>query len=393
MNPNKSYFILLLSLAAYLILKMQRGFSSTEVEGGIWNIIQMLYVLGGLFVLFSKDKTYLSFKFIKYYLHFFMLIWVLSFFVIAFGDFSASNVFHLLTVPYGVMCILPFYYFARKSDIRKYPYILYLAFVVISYIMVTSLGQYYRTANGEEGALADLYYILGLLPIIFIYTPSKYRIIPFLVSCAAVMMSGKRTGFIALISILILYFLPSGKGSKSFIVRLLVLIVIGFTSAILISKLTGMYDLKMFERLYSLDDDGGSGRSDMWMAVLKAIEEEQDVLPLIVGHGYHSSFKLVGGHVHNDFLEFFYDFGIIALIYYICFYYMIIKECIIMYKCKFDYAKEFMVAIIISLFLSMFSWYAVECTHITCCSACIGLILAEWYKFLNPEQNEQIKYQ
>lgn len=378
---NKSYIFLILSLAIYLVLKMQRGFTVSEVEGGVWNAIQVMYVVLGLFVLCSNERSYLSFSFVRHYLTFFIYIWVLSFFVIAFKSFSVTDMFRLLMVPYGVMCMLPFYYVGLKTDIKKYPLILYSAFIIISYILFTSLGQYYTIANSDYGALADLYYILGLLPIIFIYTPQKFRIIPFLIACAAVMMSAKRTGFLALGCIMVLYFLSSDSGNKSLIKRLIIFSIVCVASFFIIDNLTDTYGLTMLERLQSIEEDGGSGRFDMWNIIINAIDNDSSFIEILVGHGYHSSFKLVDGHVHNDFLEIFYDYGIIAFVLYVLFYASIIKECVKMYKRKFQYAKEFMVAIIISLFLAMFSWYAIECTHITCCSACIGLILAEWYKY------------
>ena len=100
-----------------------------------------------------------------------------------------------------------------------------------------------------------------------------------------------------------------------------------------------------------------------------------------MGHGYGSACDQLGGHVHNDFLEFFYNYGIAAFVLYISFFVSMVKECVMMYRAQFIYAREFMVAVVVSLFLAMFSFYAIDCTHITCCSVSLGLILAEWYKF------------
>lgn len=375
---------MLLLLAAFLILKMWRGFSATEEQGGIWNIIQGMFVLCGLGVLFSKEKTYKEFRFVKLYLAFMLMIWVMSVPVFMFmPKFTINSLFHLITVPYGVMVVLAFYYVGIRCDIKKYPYILWLTYLVVFYILFTSIRMALLVSGLDMGAIADVYYIVGLLPLMFVYTPSKLRMIPFFIACVAVMMTGKRTGFLALGVILIVYFLMGGgeDSKNSLAKRLIAFAVILLVTYFLIAKLTGSYNLRMFDRLAKLEEDGGSGRADRWAFILKAWTDEQSVLPLLFGHGHGSVVKLVGGHAHNEFLEMLYDYGIFVLFIYIAVFVSYFREVRLMYKAKFPYAKEFMVSFIVSIFLAMFSFYAIDCTHITCCSVCIGLLLAEWYKF------------
>ena len=379
----------LILLAAFLILKVQRGFTVSEEEGGIWNIIQGLFVCFGLFACFNLDRSKTNNPVIKTYRGFMFTVWAMAFPVVLFtGKMGISTIFHFITVPYGFLCFLWFYSCGLKNDIRKYSYLLYPTFLVTFVILFTALRSFYFLSD-EKGAVADVYYIVGLLPIIFIYTPKKLRILPFLLACIAVMMTGKRTGFLSLATIFILYFLPSDPDErKPFIYRLLALLVLLIPTYYIITKLTGSFDLNMFDRLAKLGEDGGSGRSERWEKVLHAMLYDQSMLPLLVGHGYGSTYKFIGGHVHNDFLEFLYDYGFIVFIIYISFFVSMIRECIKMYKSKFTYAREFGVAVIVSVFLAMFSFYAIDCTHITCCSVCLGLILAEWYKYQNGITHE-----
>lgn len=379
----------LILLAAFLILKVQRGFTVSEEEGGIWNIIQALFVCFGLLACFTLDSSETNNPVIKTYRGFMFTVWVMAFPVVLFtGKMGVSTIFHFITVPYGFLCFLWFYSCGLKNDIRKYSYLLYPTFLVTFVILFTALRSFYFLTD-EKGAVADVYYIVGLLPIIFIYTPKRLRILPFLLACVAVMMTGKRTGFLALATIFILYFLPSDPNEqKPFIYRLLALLVLLIPTYYIITRLTGSFDLNMFDRLAKLGEDGGSGRSERWEKVLHAMFYDQSMLPLFVGHGYGSAYKFIGGHVHNDFLEFLYDYGFIVFIIYISFFVSMIRECIIMYKSEFTYAREFGVAVIVSVFLAMFSFYAIDCTHITCCSVCLGLILAEWYKYQNGITHE-----
>lgn len=374
------YLVMLLLLAAFLILKMRRGFTVSDDQGGIWNIIQGFFVLCGLFVLFSKENTYKEFPFVKLYVAFMLIIWFLSLFVFVFRKFGVSTLFHFLTVPYGAMVVLAFYYVGLRCDIKKYPIILWTAYLIIFYILFTSIRIVLLIPGFDMGAVADVYYIVGLLPLLFIYTPQKLRMIPFFIACVAVMMTGKRAGFIALGVIMIFYFLfGSGEETKfSLLKRLFAFAIVLGGTYFLIAKLTGLFNLRMFDRLSTLEEDGGSGRASRWTHIITA---DQSIIKMLVGHGYGGVVKLVGGHAHNDFLEMFYDYGIFAVILYIAVFVAYFREMLSMYKAKFPYAKEFMVSFVVSLFLAMFSFYAIDCTHITCCSVCIGLILAEWYKF------------
>ncbi|MBP5456272.1 MAG: O-antigen ligase family protein [Paludibacteraceae bacterium] len=380
---DKIYILTLLSLAAFLIMKVQRGFSASEEQGGLWNIIQGIYAVFGLYQCFKLKDSCLRFSMIRRYKTFVFTIWVMSFFVMLFTiDFGVNSLFRFIMIPDGFLCFMVFYRIGLTNDIRKYPYILYITFLIIVYILYTSMRTYYYVLDDDKGAVADVYYIVGLLPIIFIYTPKKLRILPFLLTSIAVMMSGKRVGFLALSVILVLYFLSNDSDyRKSFISKLLVFVTLFSVLYFVVVSFSEMFDLQMFERLERLEEDGGSGRAEKWEAVWNVTSSEQSIWPLLLGHGYGAAYNQLRGHVHNDFLEFFYNYGVIAFVLYISFFVSMVRECILMYHIHFTYAREFMVAVVISIFLAMFSFYAIDCTHITCCSVSLGLILAEWYKF------------
>lgn len=76
-----------------------------------------------------------------------------------------------------------------------------------------------------------------------------------------------------------------------------------------VTKLTGAFDLNMFDRLENMEEDGGSGRADRWSKIINALEQETKFYTYFVGHGYNAVNKLVGGHAHNDFLNSFIIMG------------------------------------------------------------------------------------
>ena len=385
-NSSFIYLIYLFLAAVFLVMKMIRGFSGSEETGGIWNIIQLIFVASGVFVLFSKERTYNTFLCVRLYLVFFLYIWFLSLFPFLFGRMDVSHIFNFATVPYGGMVLLSFYYVGRKAEIKHHWWVLMATFYVISAILFTAMRSF-RMYLGDQGALADVYYVVTLLPLVMLYTPKKLKLLPFLIAFVVVAMTGKRGAFVALLLIMVVYFLLpySEKGQKSLrgslVVRLIVFAAVFILLWYVLNKAVGLYNLNIFDRLDKMDEDGGSGRVDRWRLLLSLFGSESSVFQLLFGHGSGAVVKMIGGHAHNDFLEFYYNYGIFAALLYVVFFILLIREGIKMYRRKYTYAREFMCSIIIALCMSFFSFYAIDCTHITASSICFGLILADWYKF------------
>ena len=112
---------------------------------------------------------------------------------------------------------------------------------------------------------------------------------------------------------------------------------------------------------------------------------------MLFGHGSGAVTKLVGGHAHNDYFEFLYDYGLFAFGFYVLFYVLLLKEVIMMYRRKYVYTREFLCSVIVALCMSIFSFYAVDCTHITSSSICQGLILADWYRYRKGYAEQQVE--
>lgn len=383
---NITYLLLLLLAAALILLKVWRGLLyQTEEQGGIWNVIQVFLVGTGLACLFSKSKTYKSIPCVEAFIVFFLYIWFLAFFPFLFTTIDVAHVFRFLVIPYGVMSLLTFYTVGYKANIQQYPWVLGITFLVLFYWMFTKWRAYNLAIIDSNGAVADVYYLVGILPLILLYTPQKLKIIPFLLAFIVVVMSNKRGALVAMLLMLIVYFFFLGENKKvkkkNIILQVTILLFVLLVISYVVVKLVGLYDLRMFERMEKLGDDGGSGRAERWSMILNAFTTNSCFFNVLFGHGYGSIYKLVGGHAHNDFLEFLYEYGIFAFVFYVTFYVSLIKEAVAMFKKKYMYAREFLCSVIVALCMSMFSFYAVDCTHITSSSICQGLILADWCKY------------
>ena len=388
-KDKTQYLLVLILLSAFLILKVLRGFvgagavSSME-QGGIWNVIQLVFVFLGIIILFSKETTYWKIPSIKIYCVFMFYVWFLGLFPFLYkGRFDIYALHRFFTIPYGVMVLLLFYYFGKRVLINQYRIVLFVVFYIISIVMINALRNYWIDILDESGAVADVYYAIGLLPIIFANSTKRTQIIPFLTVCGLIMMSGKRAGFVILAAILIVYFLRNSPDQKNKIsnINLFGFALITIIVFVLITTLSTRYNLNMFTKLERLESDGGSGRLKRWQFISNDLLNNSSILQLLFGHGYGKTVSLVGGHAHNDFLEFLYDYGLFAGIMYVMVFIGFFKESGKMFRHHYHYAREFLCSCIISLGMALFSFYAIDCTHITSSSVCLGLFLSDWQKF------------
>ena len=379
------YFIVLCILSIFLILKMQRGFSGSAQQGGLWNYIQLFFVFTGLLVLFSKENSYKLIPYIKVYIGLSFSMWLLSLFPFMYRtNIGVSQCFQILTVPYGVCVLLTMFYVGRRNEITSFPIVISLTYLVIFFILFNALRSYRFLITDEKGAIADVYYIVGLLPLLLVYLPKRWQIVPIIMALVAVMMTGKRAGFIMLTGILFINYFVGGnfreKQRKSLFQSVAILAIVSVIVYFVMMNLTETFQLDMFDRLERLSEDGGSGRADRWEHILKLMWASNGT-QLMFGHGFGATVTNIGGHAHNDFLELLYDYGVFIFALYAVMFILLLAEGIKMYKKKYPYFKEFMCSVIVALCLAMFSFYNVDITHITCCSVCQGLFLADWTKY------------
>jgi len=209
--------------------------------------------------------------------------------------------------------------------------------------------------NTTEIVTNTSYFILYFLPFILCLKDNLFKkILLFLVLCI-VILSAKRGAFISLTLALIIYYLIISKfRTNSQVSYLLLLGVFSIVLVFLVICFTNNTDLYVVERILSIGDDGGSGRTDIWKQVLEQISRSS-FTELLFGHGYDSVIKIkeIGFSAHNDFLEVVYDFGIIAFILYICLHLNLIIYISRLFKYRSEYTASFAVSYVLFLTSSL----------------------------------------
>ena len=229
--------------------------------------------------------------------------------------------------------------------------------------------QTFRLDAVRTGATSDVYYIVGLLPIILINTIKRYKIVPFLIAFACILMSNKRGAFFIIGAMMVIYFImPYGpkKKTNNLMGRFVLVSIALAVAYFFMIWMTSIYDFNMLSRMEQIEEDGGSGRWDRWVYLVSKFFGDYSIVRLLFGYGSGAVMDLTGGgHAHNDFVEFLFDYGIIALLLYFVLYVALIKEGISMYKHGYLYTREYFCTVAIAIGMSLYSFYAVDCTWIT----------------------------
>ena len=368
---------------AFIVMKVWRAFSGSEEHGGLWNYIQVFYVVVGPFLFLKYSKTISKEPAV------FILV-IYSLFALMISLFSIENldvpsVFNLMKVPFAGMVIIIFYiYRIRSKNSHHSDNLLKTVFYISASILCYKLGSHMLSGGiraSEIGAVADVYYILGILPYILTITDKKRWLIPIAVTAVSIFISQKRAAFIALVGcIVILYFIESlrGKSIKSSIGKILILVFLITAGYYLMIYMDSKFNLRFFVRLERLETDGGSGRDTRWLYILEAIKRSTP-LQLFLGHGFAGAQKLFSGsHAHNDFLEVLYNYGIVTLVLYCAYYIIQIFNAVRMVKEKYPYHAEFAGSLFVSLCIAMFSFYVIDAAYIICGCFIQGILLADW---------------
>lgn len=361
----------------FFVTKMIRSFSGSSVAGGIWNYVQIAMFLIGVVLLLSFLKYFIS------DLTFLILLLFTGFSMInslIFIKFNTEDIFDFLMLAYPFCVFIIAYYISVYTCIEK-NYILKLSFYIISSIFIFSMikGGIYSTTIG---AVADVYYVLGLYPLALIC--SKHKYVPSLICGMAVLLSGKRLGIVLFVLMVGAYYLFIAIQQKN-LKRLLSLIFIIIVFFFIASNIGLNYNEYLWYRLERMIyDNDSSGRNFIWLRVVSLLKES-NIKYIIFGHGDGSVTRMIGTHAHNDFLEIFYDFGFLPLVMYILFFIRCIVELIDMLKNKYENAVVFAITILFSIGVAMFSFYYIMPTYITCGMLCKGYILCDYRKKYKPE--------
>lgn len=284
---------------------------------------------------------------------------------------------YIIYVTYPLLPLLISYLYTCQYGIDKlFINLAFIALIAVSiqYIRLFSIANYF-SAN----RIGVSYFPLFILPIVLLHDSKTIKTISWIITSVIIVSSLKRGGLIALVLGILAYalvkvFITNDKSHKArtIIVILIVLLATGMVGYYMID----MIGSNVIERISTISDDGGSGRTTIWTYMIdKTFSSTPD--GIILGHGYLAT-PLVniqrGDAAHNDFIEILYDFGLIGCVLYIAFFIFILKDIITGIKRKDCDTPQFTLMYVIYFVLTMVS-IVYFYFYITYINLMLGLVL------------------
>ena len=237
--------------------------------------------------------------------------------------------------------------------------ILLIILSLMAFAYFTLYSDLLRYLNSDSTITNSSYYLLVFLPFVLCLNNKILKYGYTLVIVVAVLYSTKRGGIIALGIGLLLYLFFSNMNRKKSVRLLLFIItstIIVFLAYYFFVEVNNSNTEYLINRFLNMADDGGSGRTTVFANTFNMILTS-DFPSIFLGHGWNSVLRdsTLKLSAHNDFLEVFYDFGLIVFLFYMYYFIALIKRLFKMIKRKSKYAGQFACATIIFFILSMVS--------------------------------------
>ena len=344
----------------YLFIKMEDILGISVV--GSTTQLSLLYIIYGLGIMFT----------IVYGKHVVSLFLFLNILFVGFGiistflfGISSSSLIH--DIVYMSFWLLVMFICYSCSDIITQSRFVVNLMVAFDLLMILSF--YIWFLNGGRSSIAAVnavYFITCLFPIVFLDIKRFMKIIILVSSTACALLSGKRTALIVLVIAFALPYLckllmSDGKNKLKNIFSLAALSVL---IVLLYDYLLDKFNITIFERFQNIAVDGGSGRFDIYHAVIEAFNNS-GIINKVLGHGYNGVFNygVTFTSAHNDFLEVLYDNGLIGLTLYLCFIGGVISTAIKLLKNRMETSFAVLSALMVFICMSITSHLVIYPTY------------------------------
>lgn len=388
-KQHKWCFLYATIVCLYLVIKMYRDiYMVSESQGGLWNLIQLFFIVLGFIILFSRYNSVvfrLGNRTVKYVLLFSFLSLFFGF--VSISALNIKSLYSLGMIPYGSLVFVTSIVLGNivSLDTKSFRWLYISAFLTLCVVFFLGRRQEILNEYLFEGAglTASVYYILCFFPLVLAVKP-RWRVFFFIIVAVCLLMSNKRAGTIAFGISLICYFAFNRQTRKLktlFILLPLVCVVIFYSMNYIVSN----YGVDVMGRMEYLEESGGAGRLRRWTIVLDAIGRSNN-FEYIFGHGDGAAYRMLGGEVHNDFISVFFEYGIVSLLFYAFYFLSLFRMWWKMRMDNYRYETSVFMLNVITLFLALFSFYIIRPTYITASMFSYGLFISDWYKQKNKNR-------
>lgn len=317
----------------------------------LFGVFVVYIILNFKTILLSKIKILSQFKF-----------WLIGIFLAnIFTSFVVSrNITEIIHVTLPTLSLFVFYLIFKKINLIK----VHLFFsVLLTILLVLLYFKDYKLTNSNlndiKASLNIAYFPFLLLPTLLLIKKKYIKIIFTLIISIVIFTSMKRAGLLALFISMFAYVYIEytifrkrklNFSSIFFSVIFISIFILGF------QYFDKLNDGSFTTRIQSTTQDEGSGRITVYKDVINLIEKNNFV-NTIFGNGENAVMRnsSSGYSAHNDFLEVYYDYGMIMFLIYIFIHFKLIQTLLILIRKKSYFAAPFSVSYFQFLTFSMIS--------------------------------------
>lgn len=272
--------------------------------------------------------------------------------------FNSNNIFNDVSNSLFGIVVFILFYTANWDSIsiermKKYSFPILLVFSIL--YIIRRIDITFTSTEAWSLYINSIYYPVCLLP--FVLLNRKYALFSIICVLLCSVASAKQGAFIATImSGVIYYFVNQRIAGKKVAVKLLLMICFMAVACMYsYDYMVNNYNIDIMDGLSTISEDGGNGRMDIYKSVIANLYNA-DIFQLLLGHGgLNSVANDIGISAHNDFLEVFYDFGLVGFSLYLSMILMIIKYSIETYRQRSSITAGIFASLTIFLILSMVS--------------------------------------
>jgi len=234
-----------------------------------------------------------------------------------------------------------------------------LCTIMLVYFYYVEYQLTYSLIDNEFASLNISYFPFLMLPTLLCFDNKRLKTFFVAIIAITIFSSFKRGGLIAFFLSITVYYtveylfvISNNQKITKLMYVFLIIALIVFIFFIYDSSSGGYF----WERLMMLNEDEGSGRIDVYKEIILIIENTS-LSDFIFGHGHDAVFRSTTQSLsaHNDFLEIFYDYGILIFGIYINLHIQLVKTAISLVKSKSRFASPFAMSYTQFLFLSLVS--------------------------------------
>ncbi len=262
-----------------------------------------------------------------------VIIWLGFFIINTINFFLTADYEQDLAIFKGlILNFLPFfafYYFAKKGILTKKMLIFFfiMALPLLSYQFIVSIRTTQIVKMRDDVVDNSIYILIGLLPFAFFFNKKFLTLSSLLIIWFFMVESNKRAAILCgsiaiLIFIYQVIFISKYKYKiQAFIFPIIFLSVMSYATYNIYSQ-----NEFLSQRIDLMIDGDASGRDWIIGNHFDAWYTSNDIMTLIFGFGYNSSFQITGNVAHNDWIDMLGSFGILGVTLYLFLWYYLIRE-------------------------------------------------------------------